>query len=82
MAEFDEKTLREIADMTGGAYFNAGSLADFKKVYEKIEKLTETEEEQPDRPLVEELFAPWALAAFLAYALALLLSCTYFMKIP
>lgn len=82
MAEFDEKTLREIADLTGGAYFNAGSLADFKKVYEKIEKLTETEEEQPDRPLVEELFAPWALTAFIAYALALLLSCTFFMKVP
>jgi len=82
MAEFDEKTLREIADMTGGAYFNAKSLGDFKKVYEKIEELTETEEEQPDRPLVEELFAPWALVAFIAYALALLLSCTYFMKVP
>lgn len=82
MAEFDEKTLREIADLTGGAYFNAGSLADFKKVYEKIEKLTETEEEQPDRPLVEELFAPWALTAFIAYAITLLLSCTFFMKVP
>ena len=82
MAEFDEKTLRSIADLTGGAYFNAGSLADFKKVYQKIEELTETEGDQPDRLLVDELFAPWVLAAFITYALALLLSCTYFMKIP
>lgn len=82
MAEFDEKTLKEIASITGGEYFNASSLEDFQKVYRNIEKLTETEEQQPDRLLIDELYPPFTLIAVIAYALALILSATYFMKIP
>jgi Ca-activated chloride channel family protein len=82
MAEFDEKTLKNIANITGGEYFNASSLEDFQKVYKNIEKLTETEEQQPDRLLIEELYPPFVLIAALTYILALLLSATYFMKIP
>jgi Ca-activated chloride channel family protein len=82
MAEFDEKTLKEIADLTGGTYFNAANLEDFKKVYREIEKLTSTDQEQPDKTIVEELFAPCLLVATIAYILALLLAATYFLKIP
>ena len=82
MAEFDEKTLKEIADLTGGTYFNAANLEDFKKVYKEIEKLTSTEQEQPDKQIVDELFAPFVTVAAAAYFLALLLAATYFMKIP
>ncbi len=82
MADFDEQTLKTIADLTGGSYFNASSLEAFKEVYRKIEQLTETEEEQPDRTIVEEFFAPCVLVAAISFAIALVLSATYFFKVP
>lgn len=81
MAEFDEKTLKEIASMTGGSYFNAGSQEGIRQVYKEIEKLTETEEEEPEKTIVEELYAPFVFVALVAYLLGTLLAATYFMKI-
>ncbi len=82
MAEFDEATLRKIAETTGGVYFNASSFEGFKQVYRQIEKLTETDIDRPDRTVVEELFWRYAVAGALCYLLALLLSVTLFMKVP
>jgi Ca-activated chloride channel family protein len=82
MAEFDEATLKRIAETTGGVYFNASSLEGFKDVYRQIEKLTAIDVDQPDRTLVEELFWKYALAGALCYLLALMLSVTLFMKVP
>lgn len=81
MADFDEKTLKEIASMTGGSYFNASSQAGMQEVYKEIEKLTETEENQPDKTIVEELYGPFVLAATIAYLLSVLLAATCFMKV-
>jgi len=81
MADFDEKTLKEIATMTGGSYFNASSQEGIRQVYKEIEKLTETEEEQPDKTIVEELYAPFVLIALVAYLLGTGLAATYFMKV-
>jgi Ca-activated chloride channel family protein len=81
-AEFDEATLRQIANTTGGVYFNAQSLEGLKAVYHDIEKLTETEKDQPSRTQVEEKFPPFLIAALLTYLLTLLLSFTVFMKVP
>jgi hypothetical protein len=50
-------------------------------VYKEIEKLTETEEEQPDKTIVEELYAPFVLVALVAYLLGTILAATYFMKV-
>lgn len=82
MADFDEASLKEVAQMTKGVYFNATSLEGFKEVYRQIDKLSETEQEQPERPIVDELFAPWALAGFVALLMSLLLQATYFRKVP
>jgi Ca-activated chloride channel family protein len=81
MADFDEKTLKEIATMTGGSYFNASSQEGIREVYREIEKLTETEVEQPDKTVVEELFAPFVLLALGTYLLGTVLGATYFMKV-
>ena len=82
MADFDEKTLREIAQQTGGAYFNAKSLEGFQDVYRKLEKLQETDREQPDQRLVEELYPLFVLAAFVTYLLGVLLKSSIFMRVP
>ncbi len=58
--DIDEETLRKIASTTGGVYFNANSLDEFKQVYDQIQQLQEKEFEQPSKLIVQELFAPWA----------------------
>ncbi len=81
-AEFDEAMLRQIANTTGGVYFNAQSLEGLKEVYHDIEKLTETEKNQPSRTLVEECFPPFLVAALLTYLFTIFLSSTVFMRVP
>lgn len=65
---FDESTLRQIAEMTDGQYFRVFKEADFKKVYEQIQERTLHYEER-------ELDLSFILAAFglLTLAIALLL---------
>ena len=52
------------------------------KVYRKIEQLQESEQEQPDRTIIEELFPPFVLVALLSYLLGVILSATYLLKVP
>lgn len=82
MADFDETTLKEMANLTGGVYFNATSLDGFKEVYRQIDKLSETEEQQPQKPIVDELFAPCAIIALISLILSLSLRATYFRRVP
>jgi Ca-activated chloride channel family protein len=82
IVEFDEATLREIARLTGGVYFNATSLAGFKDVYRKIDELAQTEEQQPQKPLVNELFSAWVAVALAALILSLILQATIFRRVP
>ncbi|MCX6115091.1 MAG: VWA domain-containing protein [Proteobacteria bacterium] len=82
VAEFDEESLKQIAQITGGAYFNANNLADLQEVYRKIEQLQESELEQPDRTIIEELYPPFVLVALLSYLLGVILSATYLLKVP
>lgn len=81
-AEFDEKLLREIATITGGKYSAAGSSQDLREIYREIEHLDRTEEDSPYARQVDEFYQPLALVAGLLYLAALLLSRTYFLKVP
>lgn len=44
--QVDTKTLTEIADQTGGLYFNADDEASLRKIYDRIDKLEKTEVEK------------------------------------
>lgn len=81
-AEFDEKTLKEIAQLTGGVYFNAQSFDGLKKVYSEIDALTEEEKEAPRKTVVDELFMPYLQLGTGTFLLLVLLSLTYFRRIP
>ncbi len=81
-AEFDEETLREMADLTKGKYFNAMSLEDLSKVYREIDKLETSAQDEPGAPIVEELFWNYALIALSAYALYVALTWTVFLRVP
>ena len=59
---FDEKTLKEIAKLTGGQFYRASSGARLKKAFENIDKLEKTEAKRRTLISFDELF-PWPLAA-------------------
>jgi Ca-activated chloride channel family protein len=80
--EFDEKTLKEIATLTGGVYFNASSLEGFKEVYRKIDELSQTEQDQPNKPIVHELYLHWAIAALVTLLASSVLQATVFRRLP
>ncbi len=81
-AEFDEATLKEIAKLTGGVYFNATSLERFQDVYREIDDLEQTESQQPEKPIIHELFAPWACAGLLSLLLSMVLQTSIFRRLP
>lgn len=80
--EFDEGALKEVASTTGGLYFNAENIEGLKAVYREIDKLEQSSQENFARQRVDEQFWPYALAALLAYGLAIFLAGTFFLKVP
>ncbi len=80
-AEYDEVTLKKIAEMTGGTFFNASSLDGLRTVYKEIDRLEQSEDNRSGRQQTFEhtaIFLLWALGAFL---LRLILTRTYFLRI-
>lgn len=57
---FDEKTLREIATITGGRYYRASSGAGLLKAFADIDKLEKTDVKRRTLQSYDELF-PWPL---------------------
>lgn len=71
--EIDEALLQRIAEMTGGQYFRAVDNTSLQKVYAEIDKLEKSKIETREHSKHEEVFMPWALAAFILIGLELLL---------
>ncbi len=67
---FDEKTLKRIADITGGRFYRASSGASLQKAFENIDRLEKTEAKRRTLISYDELF-PWPLGMAL-----LLLTCS------
>lgn len=66
-ADLDEKTLREIAKMTGGRYFRATDPASLHKIYQRINQIETVQQEQAMlRPQVD--YYPWFAAVALLIA--------------
>ncbi|MEM0953010.1 MAG: VWA domain-containing protein [Pseudomonadota bacterium] len=71
--DLDERTLRQIANMTGGNYFRARDPAELVNIYELLDQLEPVEQEnQSYRPQKSLFHLPLALA----FALSLLLGLT------
>ena len=67
--EIDEKTLREIARITGGEYFRATDKAKLEAIYEQINRMEKSKVEISEYTTYHELFLGWLLGG-----LALLLA--------
>lgn len=81
-AEFDEQTLKEIAQLTGGIYRNASSVEGLQDIYNEIDRLNKSEEPESARVVLEDLFAPYAAIGLMALISYLILSQTYLRRIP
>ncbi len=72
-AQLDEKTLREIARLTGGRYFRAHDTQDLAEIYALLDELEPLDkDEQSFRPTSALFFWPLAFALVLAAVVSLL----------
>lgn len=68
--DFDEKTLKAIADMTGGRYFRARNQQDLEHIYQVIDQLEEHEtEHNVFRPQKDLFYWPLSLAMLVFFLL-------------
>ena len=63
--EIDEKTLRSIAEMTGGEYFRATDKAKLKAIYDQINQMEKSKVEVTEHVTYHEQYLLWALAGLL-----------------
>ena len=80
--EIDEKTLSEIAGVTGGQYYRATSNSKLKDVYEEIDKLEKTKLNVKEFSKREEEYQKFAWIAFFCILLEILLRQTILKRIP
>ena len=72
-ADLDEKTLKAIADKTGGRYFRARDTNELKKIYSLLNELEPTEKEsQSFRPIIALFYWPLSLATLIALIISLI----------
>ncbi len=80
--EIDEKTLREIAEKTGGKYFRARSEEELEEIYTEIDQLEKTEVKVKEYTQYRELFPDFVFVGLALLVLEIFLGQTVFRKIP
>lgn len=80
--EIDENTLQKIADITDGNYYRATNNTKLKEIYEQIDKLERTKLNVKEYSKREEEYMTFAVIAFAALLLELLLRNTILKRIP
>lgn len=78
----DEKTLREIAKRTGGAYFRATDQDSLAAIYGQIDQMERTKINELRYLRYHEWFAPFAATSLALMALAATLDGTLFRRLP
>lgn len=80
--DIDEPMLRDIADMTGGAYFRATDNNKLKAIYEEIDQMEKTKLRVNQYSKKSEEFLPFLLAAFLLLVAEIVLRHTVLKRLP
>ncbi len=78
----DEETLTKIARITGGKYFRATNSEKLKAIYDEIGEMEKTKIEVTEFTRYQEYFVYFLIAGFLLLLLELVLSNTYFKRLP
>jgi Ca-activated chloride channel family protein len=82
MAEFDEKALRRIADITRGEFFKATDNRKLEEIYRQIDKMEKTEIKSKEYQYYDELMEWAVVPAFALLLLEILLGYTRLRKLP
>lgn len=80
--DIDEETLKEIADVTGGAYFRAEDTEALRRIYETIDEMETTEVEVTEYASYRDLYPAVLGAALLLLGLWSVLINTRFLPVP
>ena len=80
--EIDEKTLEEIASLTGGKYFRATDKQKLKAIYDEINQLEKSRVEVTDLTIYHEKFLPLVLLALALLLAEFLFSQVLLKRIP
>ena len=80
--KIDEKSLREIADRTGGKYFRARSEKELDDIYTAIDQMEKTEVKSSSHVQYRELFQYFTYGGLLLLVLEAVLAGTVFRKLP
>ena len=80
--KIDEELLKEVAQITGGAYFRATDEHKLREIYGLIDNMEKTEIEVKEYRSYSELFLPWALIAAALLFGEIILTRTRLRKIP
>ena len=80
--EIDEKSLQEIAEMTGAKYFRATDLETLENIYEQIDQLEKSEVKTIDHSDYKELFHFFLVPGILLFLTEILLTNTRLRRIP
>ena len=80
--DLDEETLQQVAEMTGGKYFQATDEKSLASIYEKIEQLEKSKIDVKQYKDYVELFPYLAYAALGLLCIEMLLTNTRFRKVP
>lgn len=79
---FDDRALRDLADVTGGKYWLATDAGTLRSVHEEINRLEKSEFEIVRYLDYREAFAPWALAALVLLSIEILLRQSLLRTVP
>ncbi len=80
--DIDEKTLTEVANLTGGLYFRATDTSSLGNIYQEIDKLETTTRKLKKYEEVDDLFAYAAIPGTLLLMLSLILRNTFYRELP
>ena len=80
--KIDEKTLRRIANITGGEFFMAQDPQSLRKIYKKIDKMEKTKITVKDYQNFNELFPYFLIAGIGLLLIERILTATLYLKIP
>ncbi len=80
--EFNEDTLKEIANITSGQYFPATDTASLKRTFSEIDKMEKTKVEVEKTAEYRDLFPWFLLAGFVLLSSEVLLSQTVWKRLP
>ena len=80
--EIDEKTMTDIAELTGGKYFRAKKNSELEEIYKEIDKMERTKFNVTQYSKRNELYEPFALAALIVFLLELLMRLVVLKRLP